>query len=531
MVDGAPAVGADPARVQRVRRGVDRDPGRVAHTHHIDLAAGLPAALVRLLAGEEVAGRQGVCAVVLRVDPQDLPVEVVGVARGAPRVGEADALVVRLRVVAGVTTAEAGGVVVTGRDVQVVLRVPRHAAARVAAAVDLHRPAEQHLLRCQVQLAGRGVEGEAGDLTGRHALVAVDLRVRGVVQIHPPVGREVRVQLDAEQPLLDLDQFVAAALVAEDVQRTRQGDLLRLRVVDVDLALALADVRVVPVDDDRDGAVGPAAPDVEDPPVGRGHQTVRLADLVVLTRLVGLGQALGGVVGGDRRLAVGLRGPVRPGEGAAQMVAEVGLREAVRRAAHGRVEGPAAVVVAAPGDRVVPAVGARARLVRQLPYARHGVHVTGRVLRPVQPLVGALPLQRQALGGRVDPIADLDGRPLHRSRAVRRGTRSDQSGEPVRVRLGPRRVMDAEETAAGLHVGLQARFLLRVEDVAPAGQEDDGVERAEPLAVGEDLRVGRGHGREPAGLRAAQPDLLDRRDAGCPCTVPRRPPRRGRPAP
>ncbi|CAM5252151.1 hypothetical protein SALBM217S_08525 [Streptomyces griseoloalbus] len=126
-------VGADPARVEDVGLLVHGDARGVAHAHHVDLAAGLAAALVGLLAGEQVALGEGV-AVRLGVDAQDLAVEVVGVAGGAARVGEGHALVVGLRVVARVTVAEAAGVVVTGGDVQVALGVPGHPAARVAAA-------------------------------------------------------------------------------------------------------------------------------------------------------------------------------------------------------------------------------------------------------------------------------------------------------------------------------------------------------------------------------------------------------------
>lgn len=302
-------------------------------------------------------------------------------------------------------------------------------------------------------------------------------------------------------------------LLPKTLSLPHEGDLLRHRVVDVDLTLALADVRVVPVGDHRNAAVRAAAPDVEDPAVLRGHQAVRLADLVVLAGLVGLGQALGLVVGVDGGLAVGLRQTARPGQRAAQMVAEVGLGEARRRTAHGRVEGAAAVVVTAPGDRVVPAVGTLARAVGELPDPGHGVHVAGRVVLPVQPVVRALPLQREVLRRRVLPVADLHRGALHVLRTVRRRTGADQAGEPVGVRFGARRVMDAEEAAPGLHVGLQTRLLLRVEHIAAAGQEDDRVEGAELLAVGEDPGVVGGDGLEAPRLGAAEPDLLDGRDA------------------
>lgn len=340
---------------------------------------------------------------------------------------------------------------------------------------------------------------------------AVDLRMRRVVQIHPSVGHEAGVQLDTEQPLLYLDQFIAAALVAEDGERPGEGDLPGLRVVDMDLAPALADVGVVPVGDDGRAGVGPAAADVEHPPVGCRHQAVRLADLVVLPGLVGPGHALGGVVGVDGGLAVCAREARGPGEGAAKMVAEVGPGEAVDRTAHAGVEGAAAVVVTAPGDWVVPAVGAGGGLVRTLLDAGHGVHAAGRVRRPVEPGVRPLPLQRKRRGGRMPAVADLDDRALHRARCAGRPG-ADQPGEPVGVRLGARRVMNADEASAGLQIRLQPGLLLRVEHIAAAGQKDDRVVRAEPGGFGEDGGVVRGLGREPAGGGPGPADGLDRRD-------------------
>jgi hypothetical protein len=74
--------------------------------------------------------------------------------------------------------------------------------------------------------------------------------------------------------------------------------------------------------------------------------------------------------------------------------------------------------------------------------------------------------------------------------------------------------MDADETAARLHVGLQAGLLLGVEDIAAAGQDDDRVVTPQCPLVGEDPRVVGGLGLEPLVHRTGQPDPLDRRDAG-----------------
>src|SRR5262249_39263027 len=149
------------------------------------------------------------------------------------------------------------------------------------------------------------------------------------------------------------------------------------RVVDMDLTLALADVRVVPVGDHGRAVVATAAADVEHPAVLGHDEAVRLADLVGLARLIGLGDALGLVVRVDGGLAVGAGEPGGPQQRAAQMGAEVGLLEGGHRAAHAGVEGAAAVVVTAPGDRVVRAVGAGARLVAGLADPGHGVHRAG----------------------------------------------------------------------------------------------------------------------------------------------------------
>ncbi len=334
------------------------------------------------------------------------------------------------------------------------------------------------------------------------------------MQVHPAVLLEPRVQLDAEQALLDLGQLVAAALVAEDGQLSGERDLVGPRVPDVDLALALADVGVVPVGDDGLGGVGAAAADVEHAAVGRGDQAVRFADLVVLPGPVGVGEPLRLVVAGDGRLAVGPHQTRRPQQRAAQVLAEVGLVVRRHRPAHAGVEGPSAVVVPAPADRMVPAVGALARLVRRLAHPGHGVHVAGGVLRPVQPLVGALPLDGKVLGGRMAPVADLDGGPLDLRRARRGRPGTDQPGEPVRVRLRAGRVVDAEEPAAGLHVRLQPGLLVGAEDVAAAGEEDHRVVAPEPAPVGEDRGVLRRLDPEALGGRAGLPDPLDGRDPG-----------------
>ena len=162
---------------------------------------------------------------------------------------------------------------------------------------------------------------------------------------------------------------------------------------------------------------------------------------------------------------------------------------------------------------MVGAVGTLSRGVGGLPDAGDRVDLPGRVLLPVQPLVGPLPLQRQVLGRRVDPVADLHGGALRLGAAARGGPGPDQLAEPGGVRLGAGRVVNAEEAAAGLHVRLQARLLLGVEDVPSAGEEDDGVVAAELALVGEDRGVGAGLGDEAFLGGPGVADLLDRLDA------------------
>src|SRR5699024_5979286 len=151
---------------------VDLQPGDVADAHHVDLGSRLVAAA--LVAGEQVAGRYRVRAVVLGVDADDLAVQVVGVAGGTPCVLEREALVVGGPVVAGVAVGTTGGVVVTRADVQVAVVVEGHPAAGVAAAVDLGGPLQQILAGVLVDRVLLRVIGEPRDGALADALVAVD---------------------------------------------------------------------------------------------------------------------------------------------------------------------------------------------------------------------------------------------------------------------------------------------------------------------------------------------------------------------
>ena len=409
-------VRADPRRVRDVGLGIDEQARRVAQAHRVDLRLGLAAvalgAVEQVRAVGRVRVRQRVRAVdadrglrpvgdrVDGVEAQHLAVVIVGAAGCAPRVAERD--VVAAAVVVGgdrrVTGRAARGLVVArgavralrrvrvaGGDVEVALGVEAHAAAAVAAAVDLRVVLEDHDLGVELELLGGEVDGEAADARLGHLrdapLVAVRearvdrvLRVEGreVLQVDVPGRGEVGRDRDAEQAGLDLAvDLVSAAAIAVDGQDAGlrdaavDGPVGGRGVPDVDVAAADADVAVGEVEDaaGRPGAdhlpalrVGAAvgAADVEDPAVGRGGDAVRLAGMRhVAGRAVD--QALAAVVGGDGRLAAGADHAGAPLDRAEQVGAEVGLVVAGRGAAHAGVEGAAALEVAAPRDRPVGA--------------------------------------------------------------------------------------------------------------------------------------------------------------------------------
>src|SRR5690606_14478764 len=200
-------------------------------------------------------------------------------------------------------------------DVEIAVVVEVHATACVAAAVDLGVPGQQVLPGALVDRGGFVVVGEPRYRPLADPFVRVDGFVRHPVDVDPAVVGEVRVEGDAEQPLLAFDQLVAATAVTEHLQRGHQLRLPGLRLPCVDGAAAQTHVLVFPVGDGTARACGPA--DVEDGAVVGDGEAVRFADLVESAGQVLLGQPFDLVIGRDRRLAVtadDARGPLQRAE-------------------------------------------------------------------------------------------------------------------------------------------------------------------------------------------------------------------------
>src|SRR5699024_2686885 len=123
--------------------------------------------------------------------------------------------------------------------------------------------------------------------------------------------------------------------------------------------------------------------------------------------------APGLVVRADGGLAFGAHHTGGPLNGTEQVAAEVVLTVTLGRAAHSGVEGPAAVVIPAPRNRMERAIGSLPGVVIPLLDLRNGVHLTDRVGFPVVPLVRTGPVQRQALVRHVLTVDDVDGRLLN----------------------------------------------------------------------------------------------------------------------
>ena len=495
---GATRVGADPGRVRHVGLRVDVQARGVAQAHRVDLRARLVA--VALVAREQVravgrvltrdrVGRsrpdrrlRPVGDVVDRVDAQHLPVQVVGVAGRAARVAVGDVVVAavaggRLARVAGrapdalpvARVVALRGVVVTGGDVEVPLGVEAHAAAAVAAGVDLALPVEDDHLGVEVDLLGLEVHREPRDPRPLHlrdaalgtVRQALRLRVRVerrvVVEVDVPGLQEVRGDRDTQEARLDLvrgARLRAAALVAVDLEDRGGRDpvvLLLLGVPDVHGAAALADVRVrVVVDVVAVAAV--RAADVDDPAVRRDREAVRLARLVEGGgRAVVLGQLGGRVERVDRGLAVAAHEAGGPLDGPAEVVLH-GLVVAVHGAAETRVDGAAALEVAAPGERPVDV---RVRAVAGDLAGAHAderVDAAGRVRLPGVEGVVALGRQREVAGGGMDAVAGD-----HRVVAVHGGARprADQAVEEGDAGLSLGRGADPDEAVARLDEGLE----------------------------------------------------------------------------
>ena len=187
---------------------------------------------------------------------------------------------------------------------------------------------------------------------------------------------------------------------------------------------------------------------------------------------------------------------------------EVGVGEVGLRVTHAGVPAAATVVVLAPGDRVLDTVGAGARGVGGLVHRGQDVELVpggeGVGSAEVVPLVRTLPALRQARGGGVCRVLDLDGRGRGAVRVVVEvGT--DQVAVPRPVVLGVGGRVDAGVAAAGLDVALERRLLGRGEHVTGGGEEDDDLVLLEVGVVEDAAVLGHGH-REVVG----DGELLDR---------------------
>ena len=379
---------------------------------------------------------------------------------------------------------EAAGVAAAGRGVvardqpQVVVRVEVDVARDVAARAAVVGDLEDLLLARQVQArVGAVDELEAAELevalpgvlpdawvggrVGRRArrgrdvgqrpvaLADADGR-RGVVQVDPLVGGEVVVDRRAVEAVLgvgvdrDLRDHLGLALV---------------RVVQAQLAVARG------LDH---AAVG------EDVEADRLVEVRRSRDLRLL------------VVGDDRGAAVAVDGvgdAGRPFDRALEVLAGLGAGERVDAG----VERAPALVVLAPGDRVVEAH----RAARVGPLVDGGQHVrdAADVAVEVQVGVGVTPRQRQVAARGVAAVGDLDRRLRRRGRGAL-GARSEHVGQELPLGLGGDRVADGEEAAAFGEVGLERGLLGVAEHVAGGAGEDHG---AVALEVG--LREGRSRRR------------------------------------
>ena len=180
----------------------------------------------------------------------------------------------------------------------------------------------------------------------------------------------------------------------------------------------------------------------------------------------------------------------RPAQGSVQVLAEVGVVARRRRAERG-VEGAAALVVLAPGDRVVGAhraAGDRVQhpvvgLLRERLLDDRGEDVADAadVGREVVPLLRAIPVLVVVLAGVVHAVGDLDRAALRRGLARRAG--AEDVGQELPLGLGLDRRVHAHEAAAGAEPRLERCFLVRAERAAVRVEEENGVVPHEPMLV------------------------------------------------
>ena len=184
------------------------------------------------------------------------------------------------------------------------------------------------------------------------------------------------------------------------------------------------------------------------------------------------------------------------------------LLKPVAGVADGRVERAPALVVLAPGDRVVDAHRAAARSVGRLVDRGEHVREAPDVAGEVVVLVAELPVLGQRLAGVVDAVRDLDPGAVERGGRAG-GAGAEQVGQELPVGLGDDRRVDAEEAAAVLVVVLERGLLGGVQHVTGGVEEHHGAVALE-VALGED--AGRAAGLADAEVVLAA-EVLERVDA------------------
>ncbi len=203
-------------------------------------------------------------------------------------------------------------------------------------------------------------------------------------------------------------------------------------------------------------------------------------------------------------LAVGLDLTGGVAQSAQDVAAEGRFGVGLLGVAESGVEGAAALVGLAPGDRVV-ALHVPAG-VGGLVQGGENLGLVPGVGAVVVPLVGALPLVVEVGGGGVVVVLHADGGGLDLRVGVEVG--ADEAAVELPVVLGVGGRVDADVTAAGGHVVLERLLLFGVEDVAGGGEEGDGVVAGQ--VAGGELGGGLGGVDRDAGVLA---DLLQGLDA------------------
>src|SRR6202035_3814861 len=130
--------------------------------------------------------------------------------------------------------------------------------------------------------------------------------------------------------------------------------------------------------------------------------------------------------------------------------------------AHCGIPASAAIHLLAPHDRMIRAH--RAAGIARFVEGRQNLHCAPWITAEIVPLVGALPVRRQAFHRGMVGVCDMDRRPLNLRVAGEPG--ADKPAVPRPSILCVARRVDADKPAAGTDVSLKGGFLARIEDIA-----------------------------------------------------------------